>query len=107
MAGETAVVKQVHTFTDPLAASQMHTQNPDLYDTRLPRMYPVHRHIYIYSVARRDFPPRRHVYWKGPLLGCHKGERFVLCGSIPDPPQQLSTDAERGGKRVDVEPRDE
>jgi hypothetical protein len=100
-------IKQVHGFTDPLSASQMRTQNPDLFDTRLPRMFPIHRHIYIYSTARRDFP-KKHVYWKqGALLGCHKGERYVCCGSIPDPPQQLSVDPDRGGLRVDVEPRDE
>lgn len=111
MAGETAAVKQVHGFTDPLAAPQMRTQNPDLYDTRMPRMYPIHRHIYIYSVARRDFPgngqPMRHKFCKVPLKGCKPGERYVLCTSIPDPPQEIAVDAERGGHRVDVEPRDE
>jgi len=102
-----AEIKAVHTFTDPLSASQMRVQNPDLFETRLPRMFPVHRHIYLYSTARRDFP-KKHVYWKqGMLLGCHKGERYVCCGSIADPPQQLAVDPERGGLRVEVEPRDE
>lgn len=116
MAGENSQIKQVHGFTDPLTAPQMRAQNPDHYDNRMPRMYPIHRHIYIYSVARRTFP-RKHVYWNASvsdqgfnrpgLAGCLKGERFVLCGSIPDPPQQIAVDAERGGWRVEVEPRDE
>lgn len=111
-----ATVKQVHGFTDPLSESPMRAANPDHFDTRMPRMFPVHRHIYIYSVARRSFP-RKHVYWSATamingvsapgLIGCLKGERYVLCGSIPDPPQQLAVDAERGGWRVEVEPRDE
>ena len=100
-------IERVHGFTDPLSVSLMHSSNPDLFSKNLPRMFPVHRHIYLYSTARRDFP-KKHVYWKqGTLLGCHKGERYVLCGSIADPPQQLSVDPERGGLRVDVEPRDE
>ena len=106
----TSTVKQVHGFTDPLAAGQMRTQNPDLFHEGLPRMFPIHRHIYIYSVARKDFPNRRHVYWRGPLVGCtgaNKGERYVLAATIPDPPQQITVDAERGGKRVEPEPRDE
>ena len=49
----------------------------------------------------------KHVYYKGQLRGCEKGERYVKCYSVPDPPQQISVDAERGGKRVEVEPRDE
>lgn len=106
MATATGTVKRVHGFTDPLSEGQMKTQNPDLFEERLPRMYPIHRHIYLYSVARRDFP-KRHVYFKGKLQGCKKGERYVLCYSVPDPPQQISVDAERGGKRVEVEPRDE
>jgi hypothetical protein len=101
-----SAIKKVHDFTDPLSKPIMESSNPDMYDTRLPRMYPVHRHIYIYSVARRDFP-KKHVYFKGQLVGCHKGERYVLCTTIPDPPQQLAVDAERGGHRVEVEPRDE
>jgi hypothetical protein len=72
----------------------------------MPRMYPIHRHIYIHSVARRDFDVK-HVYFRGTLLGCHKGERYVTCYAVPDPPQQLAPDAERGGTRVEVEPRDE
>ena len=100
-------ITKVHGFTDPLSAGPMRQNNPDLFDTRLPRMYPIHRHIYIYSVARRDFA-KKHVYFKaGSLKGCHNGERYVLCCSIPDPPQQLAVDAERGGLRVEVEPRDE
>jgi hypothetical protein len=106
MAGETSAVKQVHAFTDPLSASPMHQMNPDLYDPSMPRMYPIHRHIHIFSTARRDFPVS-HVYFKGKLQGCHNGERYVKCYSVPDPPQQISIDAERGGKRVEVEPRDE
>lgn len=98
-------VKQVHGFTDPLSEGVMRTENPDHYDIRMPRMYPIHRHIYIFSVARRDFD-KKHVYFNGTLKGC-KDERYVLCATIPDPPQQISVDAERGGKRVDVEPRDE
>jgi hypothetical protein len=106
MSTPNAAIKRQHDFTDPLSKPIMESTNPDLYDTRLPRMYPVHRHIYIYSVARRDFP-KKHVYFKGKLTGCHKGERYVLCTTIPDPPQQLSVDPERGGHRVEVEPRDE
>lgn len=101
-----ATIKQVHGFTDPLGRGLMEAGNPGMYDTHMPRMYPIHRNVYIYSVARRDFD-KSHVYFKGTLKGCHKGERYVLCTPIPDPPQQLSEDAERGGKRVDVEPRDE
>ena len=116
MAGENAAVKQVHGFTDPLSAPQMRVQNPDHFDNRMPRMYPIHRQIYIYSVARRAFP-RKHVYWNASVMdqgvrkiglsGCLKGERYILCGSISDPPQQIAVDAERGGWRVEVEPRDE
>lgn len=97
-------IKKLHGFTDPL--SIMKEQNPDLYDNSMPRMYPIHRHIFIHSVARRDFD-KKHVYFKGTLAGCHKGERYVTCYAVPDPPQQISIDAERGGKRVEVEPRDE
>lgn len=84
----------------------MRTQNPDHFDTRMPRLYPIHRSIYIYSVARKTFP-MHHAYCKAPLIGCLKGERYVLCTTIPDPPQQIAIDAERGGHRVEVEPRDE
>lgn len=102
----TGTVKRVHNFTDPLAEGLMHSENPELYDASLPRMYPIHRHVYIYSVARRDFP-KKHCYFNGTLKGCKDGERFQLCYAVPDPPQQISVDAERGGKRVEVEPRDE
>lgn len=104
MAVET--VAKIHGFTDPLAAGQMKAGNPDLFDTRMPRMYPIHRHIYLYSVARRGFTVS-HPYFKGELRGCKEGERYTLCYSVPDPPQQISIDPERGGKRVEVEPRDE
>lgn len=105
MAAENATVKS-DGFSDSRTKSLMRAHNPDLYDTNMPRMYPIHRHIYIHSVARRDFDVK-HVYYKGTLPGCRKGERFVTCYAVPDPPQQLSIDAERGGKRVEVEPRDE
>lgn len=100
----TATIKKAHKFTDPL--SIMREQNPDMYSTDMPRMYPIHRHIYIHSVSRRDFQVR-HTYYRGVLPGCKNGERSVLCYAVPDPPQQISEDVERGGKRVDVEPRDE
>lgn len=106
MAGETGTIKQFHHFKDPLSEGLMKENNPDMYDSRMPRLYPTHRLIYIYSVAKRDFV-KSHVYFKGVLRGCKAGERYVHCCSIPDPPQQISIDAERGGKRVDVEPRDE
>jgi hypothetical protein len=104
MAGESGTIKRTHGFTDPL--SIMKETNPDLYSTSMPRMYPIHRHVYIHSVARRDFQVK-HVYYRGTLPGCHKDERYVTCYAVPDPPQQLSADVERGGKRVDVEPGDE
>jgi hypothetical protein len=100
----TSTIKRAHKFTDPL--SIMKEQNPEMYSTDMPRMYPIHRHIYIHSVARRDFSVR-HPYYRGTLPGCHNGERYVTCYAVPDPPQQISEDVERGGKRVDVEPRDE
>lgn len=107
MAGETATIKQTHGFADALTkGTLMAPNNPDMYDTNMPRMYPIHRHIYIHSVAKRDFDVK-HVYFRGALKGCHKGERYVTCYAVPDPPQQISVDAERGGKRVEVEPRDE
>lgn len=102
----TSTVKGVHGFTDPLAKGKMESLNPDLYRTDMPRMYPIHRHINIFSVARRDFP-MRHVYFNGTLKGCKNGERWAKCYAVPDPPQQIAIDAERGGKRVEVEPRDE
>lgn len=102
----TSAINKVHGFTDPLAAPVMRQGNPDLYDPAMPRMYPIHRHIHLYSVSGRTFK-RSHPYFKGELKGCKPGERYVKCGSIPDPPQQISIDAERGGKRVEVEPRDE
>lgn len=102
----TETVKQQHTFTDPLAKPMMQSQNPDLFDPSMPRMYPIHRHIHIYSVAKRGFQ-KKHPYFKGELKGCGPNERYVKCYSVPDPPQQLAIDAERGGKRVEVEPRDE
>ena len=101
-----AEIKAVHSFTEPLSAGLMRANNPDMFDERMPRMYPIHRHINIYSTARRDFE-KSHVYFKGTLKGCHNGERYVLCYRVPDPPQQITIDAERGGKRVEVEPRDE
>jgi hypothetical protein len=104
MAGETATIKQSHGFTSPL--SIMKERNPDMYDTNMPRMYPIQRHIYIHSVAKRDFDVK-HVYFRGALKGCHAGERYVTCYAVPDPPQQISVDAERGGKRVEVEPTDD
>lgn len=102
----TSEVKQVHTFTDPLSRPVMEQNNPDLYRSDMPRMYPIHRHINIFSVARRAFQ-KRHPYFNGTLKGCKPGERYVLCYRVPDPPQQIAVDAERGGKRVEVEPRDE
>jgi hypothetical protein len=102
----TSEVKQVHTFTDPLSRPVMEQNNPDLYRSDMPRMYPIHRHINIFSVARRGFE-KRHPYFNGTLRGCKPGERYVLCYRVPDPPQQIAVDAERGGKRVEVEPRDE
>lgn len=104
MAGETATIKQAHKFTDPL--SIMKEQNPEMYSNNMPRMFPIHRHVYIHSVSRRDFTVK-HVYYRGTLAGCKNGERYVTCYAVPDPPQQLSADVERGGKRVDVEPGDE
>lgn len=102
----TSTVNKVHGFTDPLAESVMHKENPDLFNNDMPRLYPIHRHIYIYSTARRDFE-KKHVYFNGVLKGCKPGERYVECYAVPDPPQQFAVDAERGGKRVEVEPRDE
>ena len=102
----TSGINRVNGFTEPISEGVMKQSNPDLFDTRMPRLYPVHRHIHLYSVARRDFP-KKHVYFNGTLKGCHNGERYVLCYSVPDPPQQIAVDAERGGKRVEVEPRDE
>ena len=43
-----AEIKAVHGFKDPLSDSPMRAANPDIYETRLPRMFPVHRHIYLY-----------------------------------------------------------
>lgn len=105
MAANTTISK-VHEFTDPLSSGVMKKENPDLYQSNMPRMYPIHRHIYIYSVARKDFS-LKHPYFKGTLKGCKEGERYVLCYAVPDPPQQIAVDAERGGYRVEVEPRDE
>jgi hypothetical protein len=102
----TSEIKQTHGFTDPLTTGLMKKTNPGMFDPALPRMYPIHRHIYIHSVARRDFDVK-HVYFQGTLAGCHNGERYVTCYAVPDPPQQLAPDAERGGQRVEVEPRDE
>ncbi len=101
-----ANVGKQHGFTEPGSAWLMKADNPDLFDTHMPRMYPIHRHIHLYSVARRGFPVS-HVYFKGELKGCTNGERYVKCYSVADPPQQISVDPERGGKRVEVEPRDE
>jgi hypothetical protein len=101
-----STVARVHGFTDPLSAPVMNKDNPGMYDTRLPRMYPIHRHIYIYSTAKRDFE-KKHVYFNGVFKGCGPNERYTLCYSVPDPPQQLAVDAERGDWRVEVEPRDE
>jgi len=101
----TETVKQTHGFTDPLGKWQMQSQNPELYDPAMPRMYPIHRHIHIYSVARRGFKIK-HPYFKGELKGCKDEERYVKCVSIPDPPQQLAINGD-GKKVVEVEPRDE
>lgn len=106
MAGENSTIGTVWGFTDGPTQSLMRSKNPDHFDERMPRMYPIHRHIYLYSVARRDFDVK-HVYYNGTLRGCKNGERYVKCYSVPDPPQQIAIDAERGGKRVEVEPRDE
>lgn len=106
MAAENSTIAKVHDFTEPLSAPVMRKDNPAMYANDMPRMYPIHRHIHIYSVARRDFP-KKHVYFNGVLKGCKPGERYTLCYSVPDPPQQIAIDAERGGKRVEVEPRDE
>ena len=102
----TSAVKMTHGFSDPLSKPVMESNNPDFFSTDMPRMYPIHRHINIYSVARRTFK-RQHPYFKGELKACVKDAegkipRYVLCYKVPDPPQQISIDAERGGKRVDV-----
>lgn len=102
----TSGIGAVHGFTDPLSAGTMKKENPDLFNTNMPRMYPILRHIFIYSVAKRGFQVN-HCYYKGELRGCKPDERYVACYSVPDPPQQISVDAERGGKRIEVEPRDE
>lgn len=99
-------IKGTQGFTEPLSQSVMRSSNPELYSTDMPRMYPIYRHINIFSVARRDFE-KKHVYFNGTLKGCKNGERYVLCYRVPDPPQQVAVDVERGGKRVEVEPRDE
>jgi hypothetical protein len=102
----TTAINKVHGFTDPLSKPVMQSNNPDHFSTAMPRMFPIHQHIYLYSVAKRGFK-RSHPYFKGELKGCKPTERYVQCAIIPDPPQQLAVDAERGGLRVEVEPRDE
>jgi hypothetical protein len=102
----TSTVNKVRGLDDPIAKGVISKEDPNYYDNSLPRMYPIQRFVYIYSVARRDFE-KKHYYFNGTLRGCKVNDRFVLCHSIADPPQQLSADAERGGRRVEVEPRAE
>jgi hypothetical protein len=102
----TASVSKLRPLDDPIAKGVISKQDPNYFDNTLPRMWPVLRHIYIYSVARRDFQ-KKHCYFNGTLQGCKNNERYVLCYSLADPPQQLSADVERGGTRVEVEPRAE
>lgn len=105
MAGENATVKST-VYENPQNQTLMKAFNPEMYDHNLPRMYPIHRHIFIHSVATRDFEIK-HVYYKGVLRGCKSGERYVTAHAVPDPPQQITVEAERGGTKVEVEPRDE
>lgn len=105
MAGETSTVKAT-IFDNPQNQQLMKAFNPEMYDSNLPRMHSIHRHIFIHSVATRDFDIK-HVYFKGTLHGCKNGERYVTPHAVADPPQQITVDAERGGTRVEVEPRDE
>lgn len=105
MAGENATVKST-VYENSQNQTLMKAFNPEMYDSNLPRMHSIHRHIFIHSVATRDFEVK-HVYFKGTLHGCRNGERYVTCHAVADPPQQITVDAERGGTRVEVEPRDE
>jgi len=105
----TSEVKRVHGFEDPLAKPVMQSSNvPEMYDPSMPRMYPIHRHIYIYSVAKRGFKVKHPYFKAGELKGCtgkDAGERYVKCYAVPDPPQQLAYDGD-GKRKVEVEPGD-
>jgi len=62
------------------------------------------RHIYLYSVAKREFGPLHHLLFPRLILrGCAPGERWTRCAVIADPVTQASPDQERGGTRVDEE----
>ena len=68
----TSTVKEVHQFTDPLSSKLMRENNPDLYSTNMPRMYPIHRFIHIYSVARKIVSDEACVLQR-PTSGLRKG----------------------------------
>jgi len=95
---------EMHGFNDPRTQQEMRAANPQNFAPRMPRMRKPDRLIHIYSVARRAFPKTSNMYFKQPFKGCLKGERYVLCGSIADPPGLIGPDEANGGQRIFEEP---
>ena len=94
-------------FNHPDTQREMRAANPSNFAPRLPRIRKPDGHIYIFSVARRHFPKTSSPYFKQPFRGCVQGERYVLCGSIPDPPFLVGPDEANGGTRLYDEPGDD
>lgn len=85
------------------SSQEMRKMNAEAFRTSVPPLYDIKGYVYLHSVAKRDFP-MNHTFFKQPLRGCKNGERYVTCGRIPNPPQTVSPDTERGGNRIDMEP---
>lgn len=90
-------------FEKSESAAEMKKANPENFRVDLGgyRMRPPLQIISIFSVARRDFPVRHHLYPGTVLKGCKAEERYVLAAQVEDPTPQVSPDIERGGHRVD------
>jgi len=91
-------------FNNGKTQNEMHAANADNFNPivngRMIR--PPLRHVYIYSVAKRDFGPLSHLLFpRLTLRGCEPGERWTRCATIADPVTQASPDQERGGTRID------
>ena len=88
------------------SAGEMKAKNPGDFGTDFGGQirYHIDGQVFIFSVARRTLGPIQQTLFPSlELVGCTKGERYVLAATIADPVPQASPDLERGGKRIDYE----
>lgn len=90
-------------FDSPQNQAELQKRNPDNFNPNIGNVrYRVDEQIYIFSVARRDFPITQTLFPKLLLKGCEPGQRWCIATIIPDPVPQASPDLERGGSRIDI-----